>query len=364
MTALAFAGIVVCLGLNFVAVRFSNRELPPLWGAGLRFVLASALLIGVVAVLRLPLPRGRALAGAVAFGGLAFGAAYAFIYAGMVHVPASMAAVLFASLPLATLLLAVPLGIERLQSRGAAGASLVLVGMTVAFGDQLQSAVPPAALAAVAAGVLFTAAATILMKLTPKSNPVAATALGMPVGAGLLLISSALAGEQPVMPTQASTWLALAWVVASSIGGFVLLLWVLACWSASATAYAAVLTPLVAACSGTWLAGEALTPAFLAGSGLVVFGVYVAILPHTHDHDPTCRRVQCNPSQAGVPAGERAPSWGKRPTSSALVRHSATFSSVLRYMVVPVRAALLHDGRMQTKLPRCVPRAVQRGLPW
>ena len=36
-TLAAFLGTVVLAGLNFVAVRFSNRELPPFEGAALRF---------------------------------------------------------------------------------------------------------------------------------------------------------------------------------------------------------------------------------------------------------------------------------------------------------------------------------------
>jgi hypothetical protein len=50
-----FVGAVVIGGSNFVAVRFSNRELDPLWGAFLRFALAAAVFAVLVAVLRLPL---------------------------------------------------------------------------------------------------------------------------------------------------------------------------------------------------------------------------------------------------------------------------------------------------------------------
>ncbi len=41
-------------GGNAVGVRFSNRELAPLWGAGLRFTLAAALLVAVMAVCLFP----------------------------------------------------------------------------------------------------------------------------------------------------------------------------------------------------------------------------------------------------------------------------------------------------------------------
>ena len=278
LTPLAFAGIVVFLGLNFVVVRFSNRELAPLWGAGLRFALASVLLLAAVAALKLPLPRGRSLLGALAYGSLSFGVTYAFVYTGMVYVPASMAAIIFAALPLVTLLLAAPLGMERLSPRRGAAAILVLVGMATAFGDQIQANVPLTALVAVLVGVLCTAAANLLLKRLPQSHPVSVTAIGMPIGAALLLGASVLGGEQPGWPMLGATWMALAWLVVSSIGGFVLMVWVLARWSASATSYAAVLTPLLAAVSATMLAGEPLSPGFLAGGVLVVTGVATSVV--------------------------------------------------------------------------------------
>jgi hypothetical protein len=62
LTLGAFA-VVVTLGAgNFLAVRMSNLELPPFWGAGLRFGLAALSFVAIVLVLRLPWPRGRELA--------------------------------------------------------------------------------------------------------------------------------------------------------------------------------------------------------------------------------------------------------------------------------------------------------------
>jgi len=81
MTLLVFLVAVLIGGSNFVAVRFSNAELEPFWGAGLRFSLAAALLLVASLVFRLRLPAGRpALTGAVVYGTLGFGASYAFMY--------------------------------------------------------------------------------------------------------------------------------------------------------------------------------------------------------------------------------------------------------------------------------------------
>jgi hypothetical protein len=60
-TAVAFLGIVVLGGMNAVGVRFSNQELAPFWGATLRFGIAAIVLFGIVALRRVPMPRGAAL---------------------------------------------------------------------------------------------------------------------------------------------------------------------------------------------------------------------------------------------------------------------------------------------------------------
>ncbi|HSO01325.1 MAG TPA: hypothetical protein VLS46_02260, partial [Gaiellaceae bacterium] len=64
----AFAGAAVVGGSNFVAIRYSNRELDPLWGAGLRFALAAVVFGVICAAFRIMLPRGRPLALVVAYG--------------------------------------------------------------------------------------------------------------------------------------------------------------------------------------------------------------------------------------------------------------------------------------------------------
>ncbi|OLE75721.1 MAG: hypothetical protein AUG02_06700 [Chloroflexi bacterium 13_1_20CM_2_70_9] len=99
-TLVAFAVSVLLGGVNFVAVRFSNRELPPFEGAALRFGIAALLFLGYALARGIPLPRGRALVGAIAFGLLAFGGAYAFGYWGLVTAPAAVGALAFALVPL------------------------------------------------------------------------------------------------------------------------------------------------------------------------------------------------------------------------------------------------------------------------
>ena len=90
-TLIAFVLLVFVGGNNAVAVRFSNLELPPFWGAGIRFASAALIFWTVVLVRRTALPKGRALIGALLYGVLAVGAAYAFLYWAILRVEAGLA---------------------------------------------------------------------------------------------------------------------------------------------------------------------------------------------------------------------------------------------------------------------------------
>ncbi|HET6822197.1 MAG TPA: EamA family transporter [Anaerolineales bacterium] len=275
---IAFVIAVIVLGVNFVAVRFSNQELPPFWGASLRFLAATMLLFGIVRWRKLPLPRGRALTGAVLFGLFSFAISYAFLYWGLTRVSSGMASVLFATIPLMTQLIASLIGQERLTWRGMLGALIVIVGIAIVFMEQLRFDVPFVYMGAVLLGVLSSALSGIVVKQYPKSHPVSTNVVGMGIGAVLLLLLSIFAGESQGLPVLSATWLALGWLIFSSIVGFVLIVWLLSRWSATATSYIGVLTPIVTVAVASVLAAETPTLTFLAGSLFVLLGVYVGAL--------------------------------------------------------------------------------------
>jgi drug/metabolite transporter (DMT)-like permease len=124
----------VLAGGNAVGVRVSNRELDPLWGGALRFLLSACLLGAVVAVMRLSLPRGRALLGVLLYGTLIFGGAFGFAYYALVRIHAGLGQTLLALVPLATLLLAALQRQERLRLAAVAGTLLSIAGIGVVSG--------------------------------------------------------------------------------------------------------------------------------------------------------------------------------------------------------------------------------------
>jgi drug/metabolite transporter (DMT)-like permease len=275
----AFVTGTLLAGGNAVCIRFSNRELAPLWGAGLRFALAAAVLATAVAALRLALPRGRAMAGALVFGALNFGAAFGLAYYALVHVHAGVGQILLAVVPLATLLLAVLEGQERFRARAVVGALVALAGIMVMSRTPLMTSIPPLSLLAALGSALCFAQAAVLVRRFPAVHPVTMNAVAMTAGAALLLAASALANEPFELPERVATWIALTYLVAvGSVLVFVLYLVVLARWAASRAAYTFVLIPLVTVALSAWLDDERIRADLVAGGGLVVAGVYLGAL--------------------------------------------------------------------------------------
>jgi drug/metabolite transporter (DMT)-like permease len=189
-----------------------------------------------------------------------------------------MASVMFATIPLITQLIASLIGQERLTGKGMLGAIIVIAGISIVFVEQLKFDIALVYLGSVLLGVVSSALSGIVVKYFPRSHPVSTNAVGMGLGAILLLLLSIFSGETQALPALSSTWLALGWLVLSSIVGFVLIVWLLSRWSATATSYIGVLTPLVTVAVASLLAAETPTLTFLGGSLLVLLGVYIGAL--------------------------------------------------------------------------------------
>lgn len=246
MVLTAFAMEAVLAGGNSVAIRFSNRELAPLWGAGLRFVLGAVMILTVMAALKVRLPRGKALAGAVMFGLFQFAGAFGLYYYALVEMQAGLGQTLLALVPLATLILAVAQRQERLRGSAVMGTLIGLVGVGLISRDPLQGSVPLLSLLAVLGSVFCFAQALVTVRRFPPIHPVALNAVGMVAATPVLVAASALAREPWTLPQRGETWVALGYVAAvGSVVVFLLHVYLVQRWDASRTAYVMVLIPFV-----------------------------------------------------------------------------------------------------------------------
>lgn len=281
MVFVAFGVLALLAGANGVAIRFSNRELAPLWGAALRFMLAAVVLFALIAIFRLALPRGRALVGALLYGVFQFAGAFGLIYYALVQLHAGLSQTLLALVPLATLLLAVAQRQENLNARAVVGTLLGLAGVGLVSSDPLRGSVPVLSLLAVLGSVLCFAQAAVVVRRFPPVHPVVTNGVGMLAGAAILVIASALAGEPWELPERLATWVALAYVVlAGSVAVFLLLVFVIQRWTASRASYVMVVIPFVTVLLSAWLDDETIPVGLIFGGILVLIGVYIGALRH------------------------------------------------------------------------------------
>lgn len=287
----AFLVAAVFAGGNAVAIKFSNRELAPFWGAGLRFGVAALLMLAFVALRRRRLPVGRQLRGCIIYGLLTFYGAFGFIYLGLVHIPATTGGALLALVPLATLLLAVLQGQEKFGMRSLVGAVLSVAGVAVISEATLSANLPfIEILSILGAVVCFAQSGIVVRKYTP--DPLMMNAVGMTVGAVCLFATALVMGEPAVLPVLTETWASVLYMaIPGSIVAFTLSVVVLKYWEASRAAYIAVLIPFVTTLLAVLILDEELTASLLIGGVLIIGGVWIGALAVT-GHAPVAGPVE------------------------------------------------------------------------
>jgi drug/metabolite transporter (DMT)-like permease len=77
----------------------------------------------------------------------------------------------------------------------------------------------------------------------------------------------------------------------SAIVAFILMVWLLSKWDASAVSYSTVLMPLVTVPVASLLAGELVTLAFVVGGAFALGGVYFGALTAQTDSRPKPQAV-------------------------------------------------------------------------
>ncbi|MCH2667835.1 MAG: DMT family transporter [Deinococcales bacterium] len=279
LTFAAFVAVVVINGGVSVAVRFSYVELPTFWGATLRFGVATIILWVLLALFKGKIPHGRALITSLLFGVLGVGGASSLMYWSLETIPASLHSIIVSVVPLLTLFFAFFHRLETLNRRSVIGVFLAAVGVAIAYGGTVSGDVSVVRLLALLLAAVCMAEAGVVMKPFAHLDPLAVSAIAATVGTVMIAVVSIIAGETWVLPSTAGMWWILIYLaVGTSVLGFLLYLYVLKRWTASATSYSMVLIPLVTVVIANVLAGEQITWLFIIGGLLVLGGVWFGAL--------------------------------------------------------------------------------------
>jgi drug/metabolite transporter (DMT)-like permease len=274
-----FAAFILLVGGAPVAMRITYTELQPFWMGLARFGLGAAVFWALALYKRIELPKGQALTGAILYGALGVGISFVLLAWGLVETPASTAAVLLALVPLMTVLLAISQGVESFTRRGLLGSLMAVGGIAVTVGGTSADDISLVHIGAIILGTAVLAQSGVIIKRFPANPPIITNAVGMTVGAAILGGASVLAGESWVIPSLPSTWAALSYlVVFVTVLAFMFYLEVLNGWSASGASYGFVAIPMVTVIVAALLSHEPITVNFIAGTTLVLAGVFVGAL--------------------------------------------------------------------------------------
>lgn len=280
--AVTFVACALIWGSTFLAIRFGNEATPPVWAATIRLALASVVLFGIAAALRMPLPRGRRLRGAALWGFFNLGVNLSLLYLGEQTVPSGISAVLFATVPLTTALLAAAFGVERLVARKLVAAVVAIGGVAIIFAGELGVAVPFAGLLTVFCAASAAALANVLLKREPSQSVIPLNAVGTAVGAVACLAASFALGEPHAIPGTMAAWLPILYLtLAGSLGAFVLFSWLVTHWSVSNASLLGVTVPIIAVILGGLVKGEQPAALTYVGAAVVIAAILIALrAPH------------------------------------------------------------------------------------
>jgi len=273
---LALAAVYVVWGSTYYAMRVAVGGLPPLLMGAMRFTVAGVILLAVARARGAAWPTAKQWLAALPVGALFFIGGNGFVAIAETTLSSSVAAVVCATMPLWTAVIASIAG-ETPSRREWTGLAVGFAGVVVLVGGAYTGG-DPLHLVLLILSPLSWAIGSILARRLPLPEGVGAAGLEMTVG-GLALAGVALLRGEPLpLNAPADAWLALLYLtIFGSLVAFTAFAWLLRnTRPAIATSYAYV-NPAIAVVVGAVIGGERLGPSTALAAGLIVGAVALVI---------------------------------------------------------------------------------------
>lgn len=281
LISLNFAAVYILWGSTYLAIRYGVRDLPPALMAGVRFLIAGAILLAWLLWKKAPLPTLSRL-GPVALTGmlLLFGGNYLVTYAELT-VSSGMAAVIVANLPFFMA------GLEALRRDGERLSSLGVLGLLIGFAGMLILMWPKITtggggglrefrgeLALLGANLCWAAGSIYSKHHVRGVATLTAVAFEMLIAGAALCAAGLLLGEAPRFHLTPRAAAAVAWLIfAGSLAGYSAYIWLLHHVPAARVSTYAYVNPIIAVLLGWLMLGETLDWRMAAGTAVILGGV-------------------------------------------------------------------------------------------
>jgi drug/metabolite transporter (DMT)-like permease len=282
----AFAAVYIIWGSTYLFIRIAVETMPPLLMAGIRFLIAGAVLLAITSRMggaaRDPIgwPQWRATA---IIGGLLLLGGNGGVSFGEQYVPSGIVALLVATVPLFIALFgALVLG-HRLGRLAVAGIVIGLLGTAVLLRPGAGGSGDIAHMLLVLVSPLAWAIGSLYATRGPlPKRALVATGMEMLCGGVLLLLVGVISGEAGAVHLDRislASWLSVLYlIVFGSLVAFSAYVWLLTKVATTAVSTYAYVNPLVAVLLGWAFLGERITGQTLLAGALIVIAVALILL--------------------------------------------------------------------------------------
>jgi drug/metabolite transporter (DMT)-like permease len=282
--AVFYALICLIWGSTWLAIKVGLVGVPPFLAAGLRFLLAAAIVGPVLALRRRPIELTRDDKICVlSLGLLVFWLDYACVYWAEVYISSGLTAVLFSTMPLMTALLsAFWTRNETLSPRKVAGILVGVLGTALLFRPHERLGVMHVlGMLSTLTGSLCAAINLVAMKkYGRRSDPFVLNFLGMTLGAVcLLLMSAALERWSTVVWTRSNVLAILYLSLFGSLIAFSAYYYLIKRIDATMVSLSTLIIPIVALALGHAFLQETVTRDAVPGVLTTLAGIAIAMLP-------------------------------------------------------------------------------------
>lgn len=279
MLAAAANGLLI--GAAMVASRFALEQMPPATLALLRYSVGALCLLPPLLMIRRLRFERRDLLPVALLGIGQFGVLVALLNWGLQRMPAARAALIFATFPLLTMLLAAALRLERLTLMKTAGVLMTFAGVALALGDKALAAGGDAGWwgeAAVFASAFCGAICSVFYRPYVRKYPTLQVSwFAMVASVAFLALLAANERSFDHWPRfDATAWGAVLFVGLASAAAYFLWLWALAHASPTRVTVFVSISPPTASLLGWALLAEPLSPLFLAALACLGGGLWLA----------------------------------------------------------------------------------------
>jgi drug/metabolite transporter (DMT)-like permease len=292
VTWLALITVYIAWGSTYVAIRVMDETVPPLIGGGIRFVCAGLAMYAFIGWRRRGAPRVsvRELGSVALVGILLLVGGNGLVTVAERHVPAGLASLVIASVPLWLLLLRW-LSRERPARATLAGVGVGFVGVALLVfrGGPDQGVSIPHLLIVLGAAASWALGSWASSRLPMPGDVGTSTAIEMLVAGVVLALLGPLVGEHwSTVATHASfkSLAAIAYLaVVGSVVAFTAYVWLLQHARISRVATYAYVNPVVAVGLGAMLLGERITLTTVIGGAVIIASVAIVIRAEPHPDD-------------------------------------------------------------------------------